>query len=134
MTTYPNSRRSIPSFLPESCAVVSALVVPDFGVGERIAAKEPLGIDDGGDEERLLGSGGFPAEEVLAGEGAEFGGVFAGDDLGAGIEAGFEGVGTGGGLALGGSWTGGSLSVEAVGGDLFGGAHPPGIAGEGAGV
>jgi hypothetical protein len=120
VTTYPNSRRSIPSFLPESCAVVSALVVPDFGVGERIAAKEPLGIDEGGDEERLLGSGGFPAEEVLAGEGAEFGGVFAGDDLGAGIEAGFEGVGTGGGLALGGARAGGFLGVATIGGGWLG--------------
>jgi hypothetical protein len=35
---------------------------------------------------------------------------------------------------LGGAWTGGFLSVEAVGGDLFWGAHPPRIADEGAGV
>jgi hypothetical protein len=87
-----------------SHGVVGALVVPDFGVGEGVAAKEPVGVDEGGDEERLFGSGGFPAEEVLAGEGAEFRRVFAGDDLGAGIEAGFEGVGAGGGLALGGAW------------------------------
>ncbi|HLK69078.1 MAG TPA: hypothetical protein VKU19_36850 [Bryobacteraceae bacterium] len=32
----------------------------------------------------------------MVGEGAEFGGVFAGDDLGTGIDAGFEGIGTGG--------------------------------------
>src|ERR1022692_1158283 len=114
--------------------VVGALVVPDFGVGERIAAKEPLGVDEGGDEERLLGSGGFPAEEVAIGKGTEFDGVFAGDGLGSGIEAGFEGVGTGGGLALGGAGTGGMLGVEAIGGDLLGGAHAPGIAGEEAGV
>ena len=100
MTTYPNSRRSIPSFLPESCAVISALVVPDFGVGE----------------------------------GAEFGGVFAGHDVGAGIEAGLEGVGTGGGLALGGARARGLLGVAAVGGDLAGDAHTEEIAGEGAGV
>ncbi|HEV3200947.1 MAG TPA: hypothetical protein VGZ73_23750 [Bryobacteraceae bacterium] len=84
-------------------AVGSALVVPDFGVGERVAAKQPVGVDEGGDEEGLFGSGGFPVEEVLIGEGAEFRGVFRGDDLGAGIEAGFEGVGTGGSLALGGA-------------------------------
>ena len=83
--------------------VVSAVVVPEFGVGERISAQEPVGVDEGGDEERLLGSGGFPAEEVFMGKGAEFRGVLAGDDLGAGIEAGFEGVGTGGGLAMGGA-------------------------------
>jgi hypothetical protein len=115
-------------------AVVIALVVPDFGVGEGVAAEEPVGVDEGGDEQRLLGSGGFPAEEVLIGEGAEFRGVFAGDDLGAGIETGLEGVGTGGGLALGGARAGGFFGIEAVGGDLFGGAHLPGIAGKGAGV
>jgi hypothetical protein len=84
-------------------AVVGALVAPDFGVGEGIAAKQPLGVDEGGDEERLFGRGGLPAEEVLAGEGTEFGGVFAGDDLGPGIEAGLQGVGTGGGFAFGGA-------------------------------
>jgi hypothetical protein len=111
--------------------VVSALVVPDFGVGEGVAAQEPLGVDEGSDEEGLLGSGGFPAEEVAIGEGAEFGGVFAVDDLGAGIEAGFQGVGTGGGLALGGARAGGFLGVESVSGDLLGGAHTEEIAGEG---
>ena len=59
------------------------------------------------------------------GEGAEFRGIFAGDDLGAGVEAGFEGIAAGGGLALGGAWAGGFLGVLAVGGGLLGGAHPP---------
>jgi hypothetical protein len=35
---------------------------------------------------------------------------------------------------LGGARAGGFLRIEAVGGDLRGGAHPPGIAGWGAGV
>jgi hypothetical protein len=35
---------------------------------------------------------------------------------------------------LGGARAGGFLGVAAVGGDLFGGTHLPGIAGEGAGV
>jgi hypothetical protein len=62
-------------------------------------------------------------------------GVFAFDDLGSGVEAGFKGVGTGGGgLAFGGARIGGFLCVETVGGDLLGGAHLPGIADEGAGV
>jgi len=115
-------------------AVGRALVVPDFGVGKGIAAEQPIGIDEGGDEKRLLGGGGLPAEEVLVGEATEFGGVFSGNDLGPGIEAGLQGVGTGGGFALGGAGTGGLLRVEAIGGDLFWSAHPPGIAGEGAGV
>jgi hypothetical protein len=110
------------------------VVIPDLGVGERIAAEEPVGVDEGGDEERLFGSGGFPAEEVAVGKGTEFGGVFAGDDLGSGVEAGLEGIGTGGGLALGGAGACGTLRVAAVGGGLFGGAHLSGIAGWGAGV
>jgi hypothetical protein len=97
------SSKFLPSVGIVAHDVVSALVVPDIGVGERIAAEEPVGIDEGGDEERLFGSSGFPAEEVLVGEGAKFRGVLAGDDLGAGIEAAFEGVGAGGGLALGGA-------------------------------
>jgi hypothetical protein len=31
-------------------------------------------------------------EEERAGEGFEFGGIFAGDDMGPGVDAGFEGV------------------------------------------
>jgi len=115
-------------------AIGSALVVPDFGVGKGVAAQQPIGIDEGGDEERLFGGGRLPAEEVLVGEGTEFGGVLAGDDLGSGVEARFEGVGAGGGFAFGGAWAGGVLRVEAVGGDLSGSAHPPGIADEGVGV
>ena len=84
--------------------LVIGVVVPELGVGEGIAAEEPVGVDEGGDEEGLFGSGGIPAEEVSVGEGTEFGGVFAGDDLGSGVEAGLEGVGTGGCLALGGAW------------------------------
>jgi hypothetical protein len=35
---------------------------------------------------------------------------------------------------LGGARAGGLFGIEAVGGDLYGGAHAPGIACEGAGV
>ena len=94
--------------------LVIGVVVPDLGVGERIAAQEPVGVNEGGDEEGLFGSGGVPAQEVSVGEGTEFGGVFAGDDLGSGVEAGFQGIGTGGGLAPGGAWACGALRVAAV--------------------
>jgi hypothetical protein len=76
----------------------------------------------------------LPAFEVLSGEGTEFGGVFANDDLGSGIEAGFEGVGTGSGFTIGGARAGGFLCVAAVGRDLFRGTHLPGIADREAGV
>ena len=114
--------------------LVIGVIVPDLGVGERIAAEEPVGVDEGGDEEGLFGSGGFPAEEVSVGEGTEFGGIFAGDDLGSGVEAGLKGIGTGGGLALGGAGACGALRVAAVGGGLLGGAHLPAIADQEGGV
>src|ERR1035437_7260919 len=66
-------------------AVVGALVVPDFGVGDGIAAKQPLGVDEGGDEERLFGRGGLPAEGGLGGGGTGVGGGFRGGGAGAGI-------------------------------------------------
>ena len=52
------------------------------------------------------------------GEGLEFGGVFVADDLGFGVDAGFQGVERGDGLAFGGSGAGGFLRVQPVGVDL----------------
>ena len=54
-------------------------------------------------------------EEESGGEGFEFGGVFAGDDVGPGVDTGFEGVERGGGFAFGRGGAGGFLSVEAIG-------------------
>jgi hypothetical protein len=56
-------------------------------------------------------------------EGFEVGGFFAADDLGFGVDAGFQGVHGRGGFALGGARAGGLLSVEAVGLGLFLGCH-----------
>ena len=64
------------------------------------AAKEPFIIDENIDERALLGGAGLEAVDVLGGEGGEFLGGFAFDDLGAGINAGFEGIEAGNGLAL----------------------------------
>ena len=51
-----------------------------------------------------LGGIGFGFCWRFAGEATEFGGVFAGNELGFGMEAGFEGLGNSGGLAFGGAW------------------------------
>jgi hypothetical protein len=56
---------------------------------------------------------------VLSGEESESRGVFAGDDLGLGVNAGFQGIEADSGLALDGAWTSGFFRVEAVGLDLF---------------
>ncbi len=52
------------------------------------------------------------------GERFEFGGIFTGDDVGPGVDAGLESVEGRGGFAFGSFRAGGFLSVAAVGGDL----------------
>ena len=59
----------------------------------------------------------------LGGEGFVIGGVFAGDDEGGGVEAVFESVEAGGGLALGGAGSGGLLRVGAICVNLSWGCH-----------
>ncbi len=77
----------------------------------------------------------MPALLVFGGEGLEFGGVFAADDLRFGVKAGFNGVEAGDGLALDGAWAGGVLRVEAIGLDLLNGGHKrKGQAGPGSGL
>ena len=67
-------------------------VIPELGFDAAEAALDPLGGDESVDERELDGVGGLEVEHEHGGEGFEFGGVFAGDDVGPGIDAGFEGV------------------------------------------
>jgi len=60
---------------------------------------------------------------IFGGEGFEGGDGFAGDGVGAGINAGFEGVHGRSGLALGGAGSGGLFCVAAIGCDLFWSRH-----------
>ena len=55
---------------------------------------------------------------ILGGESGEGRGIFAGDDLGLSVDAGFEGIEADGGLALCGGWTSRFLSIESIGFDL----------------
>jgi hypothetical protein len=88
-----------------------------------VAALQPLGGDEGVDQGAHFGSGGLVAVVVFGGEKFEGRGVFAGDDLGFGVNAGFQGVEANRGLALGRARTGGFLRVEAIGLDLFARRH-----------
>ena len=83
------------------------------------AALQPLGGDKGIDQGADFGSGGLVAVMVLGGEERESRGVLAGDDLGLGVNAGFQGIEADCGLALSGAWTSGSLRIEPVGLDLL---------------
>lgn len=96
---------------------------PEVGFGLAEAAEEPLAIDESIDQEALLRGGGLPTLLVFGGEGIEFGGVLAANDLRFGVNAGFEGVEAGDSLALDGSWAGGVLRVEAIGLNLLCGGH-----------
>src|SRR6185369_3787759 len=82
-----------------------------------------LVVDEGVDEGALGGGRG----EVLGGVGGfevlEDGGELLSDDDAAAVEAGFQGVAAGSGLALNGAWAGGELCVAAVGRDLLFGRH-----------
>ena len=99
------------------------LVVPELGFDAAEAALDPFGGDEGVDERELDGAGGAVVVVKCGGEGFEFGGIFAGDDVGPGVDAGFEGVERGAGLAFGRGGAGGFLGVAAIGVDLGFGGH-----------
>jgi hypothetical protein len=89
------------------------LVGPDLGLGDGKAAEGPGGADDDVDEVALFGQSGLVALEVLVAERVEIGGIFAGNDEGLGIDAGFQGVQAGTGLALGGAGARGGVGMGA---------------------
>jgi len=99
------------------------LVIPELGFDAAEAALDPFGGDEGVDEGELDWVGGVEVEHECGGEGFEFGGILAGDDMGPGVDSGFEGIERGGGFAFGRGGTGGFLGVEAIGVDLSLGRH-----------
>jgi hypothetical protein len=96
---------------------------PELGFGLAKPAEGPLGIDEHIDEGALLGGLGGVVAEVLPGESGQFGGIFAADDLGLSINAGFQGILGRDGLAFRGTGAGRFLRVETVGLDLLVGRH-----------
>jgi hypothetical protein len=103
--------------------------LPEVGFDGAETAEEPIAIDEGVDEETLLGGGGLEALVIFGGEFLEGCRGFALDDLGFSVDAGFECVHGGSGLALGGARSGGFARVGAVGRDLFLRCHGGRIAG-----
>jgi hypothetical protein len=98
--------------------VAMKLALPDFGFGTVEAAEEPVVGDEEVDEGAGLRGGGAPMVIVVGGKGVEGLGAFTANDVGFGVDAGFESVHAGDGFALDGARAGGFLSVEAVGLDL----------------
>ena len=87
------------------------------------AALLPVGAEHGIDVESLGGGLGAEVAVVVGDEGVVVGGIFAGDDDGGGVDAVFQGIEAGGGLALGGAGSGGLRRVGAICVDLCGGCH-----------
>jgi len=98
----------------------------ELGLDGAEAAEEPVAIDEGVDEEALVGGGGVEAGVVFADEFLEGSPGFAADELSFGVDAGFEGIHGGAGLALVGAGSGGFLRVEAIGCELFLRCHKTG--------
>ena len=64
------------------------LVIPELGFDAAEAALDPFGGDEGVDERELRGIGGLIVEMECGGEGFELGGIFAGNDVRPGVDAG----------------------------------------------
>jgi hypothetical protein len=92
-----------------------------FGVVE--AAEGPLAADDVVDIEALFGVGGVVVEVALLDELLEVGEVFAGEEEGFGVDAGFEAVHGGDGLACERGGAGGFLGITSVSFYLTKGRH-----------
>jgi hypothetical protein len=93
----------------------------DFGTAK--AAAEKLAVDQVVDHGALLGSAGLMVVVVFGAEGGAFGGIFPREDFGRGVNAGFQGIPGGAGLALDGAWTVRLLGVETIRPDLLEGCH-----------
>ena len=72
-------------------ARIAELVVPELGFGTAEAAELPIGIDKGIDQKALEGSGGPELAMIVGGESFQLTGIFAGNDLGRGVDAGIRG-------------------------------------------
>ena len=87
------------------------------------AAAVPIGLDESLDEIVFQRANGVELLAVILREGFEGGGIFAGDDEGASLDAVFQGIEAGRGLPLFRAGASGSLRIQAVGVDLSWGCH-----------
>jgi hypothetical protein len=87
------------------------LVNPDLGFGDGEAAEGSGGSDEDIDLVALLGGEGAVALVILVDEGGEVRGIFAGDDERFGVDAGFQGIHGGAGLAFNGARSRGLILI-----------------------
>jgi hypothetical protein len=101
--------------------VVLELEYLDFGDAQ--AAEGPLAVDEVVDEGAGFGSGGAVVVVILVDELLEVGKAFVGEDQGAGLDAGFEGILAGGGFTCDRGGAGGLPGVTTVGSSLIDRVH-----------
>jgi hypothetical protein len=94
--------------------LVVALILPRLGFGGAEAAEHPLAVDKVVDEAAGIGGGGLVVLVVVFGELVEVGKVFGREDEGLAVDAGFEGVHGGSGLACDRGGASGFLGIAAV--------------------
>jgi hypothetical protein len=99
--------------------VILEHLLPDGGLDGAKAADVPLVVDEGVDEVPLTGGHGVELIVVLGGELRESFGIFAADDVGSGVDAGFQGVHPSDGFAGVGAGAGGFLRIQAIRRDLL---------------
>jgi len=95
----------------------------DFDFDAAKAAEDELAVSEAVHQGAFFGSAGLVADVVFVAEDGAFGGVFPGEDLGLGLDAGFQGIRGGAGLALGGAWTVALLGIETICAGLFESCH-----------
>ena len=98
---------------------ILGLVFPEFRLAAAEPAQQPVAVDQGIDQQAALGRGCGETLLICGDEIFELVRIFAGDDLGFGVNAGFQGIEAGRGLALGGAWAGGFLGVLTIRLGLF---------------
>ena len=72
-------------------ARIAELVVPELGFGTAEAAELPIGVDEGVDQKTLEGTNGLELAMVVGGESFQLTRIFAGNDLGRGVDASVQG-------------------------------------------
>jgi hypothetical protein len=95
------------------------MVLPDVGFDSAEAADLPFVVDEGVHQVALARGCGVELGVVLGGELSQGFGIFAPDDVGLGMNAGFQGVHAGDGLAGAGAGAGGFPRIQAIRRDLF---------------
>jgi len=109
------------------------LIEEHLGFGVVEAAQAPLAVDEVVDKGAGFGGSGAVVLVILGDEQLEVGEVFVGEDQGAGVDAGFEGILGGDGFACDRGRAGGLLGVAAVGFNLTNRGHKLLVSGQAGG-